>query len=127
VVPWRSDGADIKETVFNLAVSPPTRARTLTVEGCRLLARQFRDRVEAHQARAAAQVGHSQACPFDLHTLLPVPDDILQLGATHPTALAWLAAHWGVTDRLRQVSVREKATAGRRVALAHCADDRLTL
>jgi hypothetical protein len=119
VVPWRLDGSEIEDTVFNLAVSQPARERKLTVEGCRILARQFRDRAEARQARAAALVGHSQACPFDLQTLLPVPDVILQLGPMHPQALAWLAAHWGVTDRLRQVAVRTKATTGRRLPLGH--------
>jgi hypothetical protein len=119
VVPWRLDGADIEDTVFNLTVSRPGRDRTLTVEGCRILARQFRDRVEAHQARAAAQVGHSLACPFDLHTLLPVPDDVLELGLTHPTARAWLVANWGVTDSPRQVTVREGATTGRRLPRDH--------
>lgn len=119
VVPWRLDGSEIEDTVFTLAVAQPGRDKKLTVEGCRILARQFRDRVEAHQARAAALVGRSQACPFDLHTLLPVPEAILQLGPTHPTALAWLAAHWGITDRLRQVSLRDKATTGRRLPTGH--------
>ena len=119
VVPWRIDGSDIEDTVFNLAVSQPARERKLTVEGCRILARQFRDRVEAHQAKAAMQVGVSRACPFDLHTLLPVPDAILQLGPTHPQALAWLAAHWGVTDRLRQVTLRTQASSGRRLPNGH--------
>ena len=54
VVPWRLDGADIEDTVFNLAVAQPARGQKLTVEGCRILARQFRDRAEAHQARAIA-------------------------------------------------------------------------
>jgi hypothetical protein len=119
VVPWRLDGADIEDIVFNLAVAQPARGQKLTVEGCRILARQFRDRAEAHQARAIAQVGHSLACPFDLHTLLPVPDDILQLGPNHPTALAWLSAHWGVSDRLCQVTIRDKATTGRRLPHGH--------
>lgn len=119
VVPWRLDGAAIADTVFTLAVSQPARDRSLTVAGCRILARQFRDRVETHQARAAALVGRSLACPFDLHTLRPVPDAILQLDPTHPAALAWLAAHWGVTDRLRQVSVRDGATTGRRLKRGH--------
>ena len=70
--------------MFTLAVAQPGRDKKLTVEGCRILARQFRDRVEAHQARAAALVGRSHACPFDLHTLLPVPEAILLLGPTHP-------------------------------------------
>jgi hypothetical protein len=119
ITPWQLAGSEIEDTVFNLAVSQPARERKLTVEGCRILARQFRDRVEARQARAAALVGHSRACPFDLHTLLPVPDAILQLGPTHPTALAWLAARWGVTDRLRQVCVLAKPTTGRRLPRDH--------
>jgi hypothetical protein len=119
VVPWRLDGSEIEDTVFNLAVSQPVRDRKLTVEGCRILARQFRDRVEARQAQAAALVGHSLACPFDLHTLLPVPDAILQLGPSYPTALAWLATHWGVPDRLRQVAEQSKPTTGRRLPRNH--------
>jgi hypothetical protein len=119
VIPWRLDFADVEETVFTLAVSQPAGRRSLTVEGCRILARQFRDKVEAHQARAAAQVKDSLACPFDLHRLLPVPDSILQLGPAHPEALGWLAAHWGIADRLRQVAVRANATAGRRLPRGH--------
>ena len=57
---------------------------------------------------AAAMVGQGQGCPFGLHALLPVPDTILDLGPTHPEALAWLAAHWGVTNRLRQVNVLKR-------------------
>lgn len=115
VTPWQLDLAAIEETVFvravpSLARSVPSRAclvaqpasrRNLTVEGCRILARQFRERIELRQARAAALVGQSLACPFDLHALLPVPASILQLGPGDPVALAWLAAHWGITDRLR--------------------------
>jgi hypothetical protein len=116
ITPWQLDFADIEETVFTLAVSQPASRRTLTVEGCHILARQFRERVEAHQAHAAALVGQSFACPFDLHALLPVPDGILQLGPVHPTALSWLTTHWGVSDRLRQVTVRERPTTGRRLS-----------
>ena len=112
MIPWQLDFAAIEEDVFVRAVSQPARDRKLTVEGCRILARQFREKVEAHQARAAALVGRSFACPFDLHVLLPVPEPIRLLGPTHPTALSWLATHWGVTDRLRQVVERPKATPG---------------
>jgi hypothetical protein len=105
--------------VFVRAVSQPATGKKLTVAGCRILARQFRERVEAHHARAVALVGCSFACPFDLHTLLPVPAAILQLGPTHPAALSWLATHWGITDRLRQVVIRQKATTGRRLPQAH--------
>jgi hypothetical protein len=119
VTPWQLNFGDIEEDVFIRAVSLPASRRTLTVAGCRILAQQFRERVEARQALAAALVGHSQACPFDLHVLLPVPAAILQLGPTDPAALSWLRMHWGVTDRLRQVVEREKATTGRRLPKSH--------
>ncbi len=120
VVPWRHDLAAVEEDVFNLAVAQPPAQRRLGVAGCRILARQFRARIAAHQAHAAAQVGHDRACPFDLHALLPVPDSVLQRGPADPRALAWLAAHWGVTDRLRHVVLRHNATAGRRLPAGHC-------
>jgi hypothetical protein len=119
VIPWQLDYADIEETVFHLAVSQPAGGRRLTVEGCHILARQFRERVEARQGRAAARVGHSFLCPFDLQVLLPVPAAILQLGPTHPTALAWMTAHWGMIDAPRQVTVRDKASTGRRLPKDH--------
>jgi segregation and condensation protein A len=96
----------------------------LTVEGCRILARQFRDKVEAHQARAAALVGYSRACPFDLHALLPVPAAILFLGPEHPGGAGLACGALGVTDRLRQVSVRDKATTGRRLPAGHAVTSR---
>jgi hypothetical protein len=119
VIPWQLNFDRIEEDVFNLAVAQPRDRRTLTVEGCRILARQFRERVEARQARAAALVGHSRACPFDLHVLLPVPEAILRLGPTDPASLAWLSGHWGVTDGLRQVVERSKPTTGRRLPSGH--------
>lgn len=114
IIPWRLDYAALEDDIFVRAVSQPTSARRLSVTGCRILARQFRERVEAHQARAAALVGRSRACPFDLHALLPVPWAILQLGPRAPQALTWLATHWGTTDRLHQVVLRPTATTGRR-------------
>lgn len=119
VVPWPLDPAAVEEDVFNLALSQPPHRRTLSVEGCRILARQFRHRVEAHQARAAALASSSRACPFDLHTLLPVPAGVLQLGPTHPHAVAWLQENWGTTDRLRQVAPRPKPSVGRRLPTGH--------
>jgi hypothetical protein len=119
VIPWQLDYAAIEEEVFVRAVSQPASHRNLTVEGCRILARQFRERVEAHQARAALLVGRSSLCAFDLHRMLPVPAAILQRGPTDPSALAWLAANWGVTDRLRQVTERPKPSTGRRLPQNH--------
>ena len=77
VIPWQLDFDVIEEDIFNLAATQPASRRNLTITGCRILARQFRARVEARQARAAALVGRSRACPFDLHMLLPVPATIL--------------------------------------------------
>ncbi len=119
VVPWRHDLAALEEDVFNLTVAQPPARRRLGAEGCRILARQFRAQVEAHQARAAARAGHGHACPFDLHALLPVPDSVLRQGPAHPAALAWLSEHWGTTDRLRHVALRPGATAGRRLPGGH--------
>jgi len=119
VVPWQIDSAALQEDVFNLAAAQPPAQRSLSIEGCRILARQFRDRAEARQARAVALAGRSWACPFDLHTLLPVPFMILQHGPTHPVALAWLAAHWGTRDGLRQAAARPGARPGRRLPRDH--------
>jgi hypothetical protein len=121
VIPWRLDFAAIEEDIFVRAIAPPAAQRNLTIEGCRILARQFRERVEARQARAAALVGRSDACPFDLHALLPLPAPVLRLGPTHPDARIWLAANWGITDRLRQVVERPHPGTGRRLAQDHTA------
>lgn len=119
VTPWRLDFSMLEEDIFNMAASQPPAHRNLTIAGCRILARQFRERVERRQGRAANMVGQGQGCPFDLHAVLPVPDAILELGPTHPEALAWLAAHWGVTDRLRQVTLLKRPKPGRRLPKGH--------
>jgi hypothetical protein len=118
VVPWQLDYARIEEDVFNLAAAQPPERRCLTIAGCRILARQFRQRVAAHHAQAVGRIGASRACPFDLHALLPVPDTILALGPNDPASLAWLAEHWG-TERLRQVCRLPEARPGRRLPAAH--------
>ena len=119
VIPWRLDFARIEEDVFNLAVAQPAAQRRLPVAGCRILARQFRQRVEAHHAKAVGLIGSSRACPLDLHALLPIPSAILALGPTDPAALAWLTEHWGTTDRLRQVHAQAKPRPGRRLPAGH--------
>lgn len=119
VVPWQLDDAAIEEDIFRRAVSQPAGRRDLTVAGCRILGRQFRDRVAARHAKAVALIGTSHACPFDLQVLLPVPAGILRLGPNHPAALAWLSAHWGVTDAPRQVVERPKPGPGRRLPAGH--------
>ena len=108
VTPWRLDFAVLEEDIFNLAAAQPAARRNLTIAGCRILARQFRERVEQRQGRAVALVGQRAGLSVRSAPLLPVPDAMLDLGPTHPEALAWLAAHWGVTDRLRQVARLER-------------------
>lgn len=119
VIPWQLDGGALEENVFNLVAAQPPAQRRLSIEGCRILARQVRDRVEARQARAAALVGRSRACPFDLHALLPVPDAVLQLGPNHPQAAAWLQENWGTADKPRHVAGRPDARPGRRLPRDH--------
>ena len=119
VIPWRLDLARIEEDVFNLAAAQPPAQRRLTIAGCRVLARQFRERVAAHHAKAVARVGHSLASPFDLHALLPVPAALLERGPNDPATVAWLSAHWG-TQRLRRVEARP-GRPGRRLPSGHAA------
>lgn len=120
IIPWATDNShDVEAFVFDLAASQPPALRTLSMEGCHMLARQFRERFEAHHLRAAEAVGRSRACPLDLHALLPVPAAILRLGAADPAALAWLATHWGIADRLRQATERPDLGPGRRLPRGH--------
>ncbi len=101
-IPWRLDLASLEEDWFHLLVNPTHRA--LSLAGARVLAGQLREAVEHRHAVAVARVGHIQACPFDLHALVPVPAAILHLGPDHPDALAWLWQHWGTTQALRHVA-----------------------
>ena len=119
IVPWHLDLAGIEEDVFNLAVGSAITQRSLTVDGCRILARQFRQRVAARQQRAAALLGSSRACPLDFQTLLPVPEAVLQRGPTDPRALLWLSENWGMTDSPRHVRQCENPSIGRRLPAGH--------
>jgi len=115
VIPWQFDTATMEEDVFNLAASQPPHLRSLSIDGCRLLARQLRDRVEARAGKAVLLSETSRACPFDLHTLLPVPEAILRLGPSAAAAVARLEEHWGISGRLHQVATRPDAKPGRRL------------
>ena len=104
-VPWRLDLDRTEEDLFLLLVAPPPpQRRRLSLAGARTLAGQLREAAERRHAAAVARVGRSQACPFDLHALVPVPDDVLCWGPDHPEALAWLWVHWGTTVALRHVA-----------------------
>ena len=119
IIPWEINGAAIEEDIFIRAVSHAGGRRSLSVAGCRILARQFRERIEAREARARDRIGVRRACPFDLQVLVPIPLAILTLGHDHPTALAWLSRHWGISDLPRQVIVRPDAGPGRRQKVGH--------
>jgi len=115
IIPWQFDTATLEEDVFNLAASQPPHLRSLSIDGCRLLARQLRDRVEARAAKALQLSEKSKACPFDLHTLLPVPEAILRMGPSASASVAWMEEHWGISGRLHQVATRPGAKPGRRL------------
>jgi len=113
-LPWTLDFDQTEEDLFHTLVAPqPPQRRRLSVAGARALARQLREAAEQRHARAAARVGRSRACPFDLHALVPVPDAVLRLGPDHPDALAWLWAHWGTMETLRHVTEDRFAALGR--------------
>jgi len=42
VAPWQIDSAALQEDVFNLAAAQPPAQRSLSIEGCRILARRVR-------------------------------------------------------------------------------------
>ena len=93
-----------EEDWFHLLVAPPSPlARSLSLEGSRILAGQLRMAAEERLRLVAERSGESEACPLDLHRLLPVPEAVLGLGPEHPEARRWLWSHWGTTEALRHV------------------------
>jgi hypothetical protein len=105
IIPWRLDLDRLEEDWFLRLVAPATaQAQRLSAAGARILAAQLREAVGRRHAIAVSAVGISQACPFDLHALVPVPDEILFLGPDDPRALTWLWEHWGTTAALRHVA-----------------------
>ena len=101
IIPWVIDLDRAEEDWFHLLMRPGQRR--LSAAGARVLAGQLREAVERRHALASARVGHTHACPFDLHALLPVPDAILARGPDDPEALTWLWQRWGTTQPLRHV------------------------
>jgi hypothetical protein len=92
------------EDWFHLLAAPPTPGRrTFSLEGCRILAGQLRDAVEARGRLVAERAATSRACPLCLHQLVPIPARLLRLGPEAPESRAWLWANWGTTAALRGV------------------------
>jgi hypothetical protein len=119
VIPWHVDYAQLEEDIFHRAVAARGGRNGLSIEGCHILARQFRQRIESRDEKAVALIGQSRACPFDLHVLLPIPAEILQRGPTDRESLDWLARHWGTPDALRKIVARPNPSAGRRLPSDH--------
>ena len=120
-IPWQLDFDRLEEDFFlRLAAPPPPQARTLSLDGARILAEQLRAAVAQRHALAVARVGHSKACPFDLHALLPVPGEILGRGpddpAVHRLAVDALGHAGGAAPRRRHHATRWRGSAGRRPA-----------
>ena len=107
VIPWTDSAGSAAEDWFHLLAAPPAppapQRRSLSLEGCRILAGQLRDAAEARQRLVAERAAASRACLLCLHRLLPMPDRLLRLGPEHPESRAWLWATWGTTQALRGV------------------------
>ena len=112
VIPWHYDLDRMQEDWFHRMLAPDSRE--ISLEGARILAETYRGLVSAHHERAVAAVGHSRACPFDLHSLVPIPSRVLRFGPDDPAGLLWLWENWGTTWPLKQVRI-----------LAEGADNRL--
>ncbi len=104
VVPWVIDYDRYYEHALGLMLTTSdARTRSVSAEGCRVLARRMRDAYWEEHEDAVARVGRDKSCHFDLHSLVPVPWSVLRLGPDDPRALAWMQAHWGVVWPLRRV------------------------
>jgi hypothetical protein len=101
-VPWRFDAEQIEEDTFlRLMEAAEARARHgIGAAGARRMAERLR---EAAQSRAERFASAGPTSPFDLHALLPIPPDILDLGAGHAVARQWLWENWGTRAPLRHV------------------------
>ena len=73
VIPWHLDFERVEEDAFLRLAAPLGQARTLSLQGARMLTAELRDAVARRHALAVARVGHDKKCCFDLHALVPVP------------------------------------------------------
>lgn len=101
VTPWIYDWDAVEEQLIAAMLQQPRCS--VSLPGVKVIARQARTLAQEEHEEACAWVGRSQACPFDLHALVPVPLEILRLGPDAPAARAWLWERWGTTWSLRKV------------------------
>ncbi len=115
-IPWEYPDLDLEEEDrVQALVQPPDGSRGLDIESARVLARELREAIFGHQLKIVATAAHSRACPLDLHKLLPVPYEILQLGPDHSASLAWRQTNWGTTRPLRRVQrLSDKSVTAKR-------------
>ena len=73
----------------------------------RALARELREVIAARHDRVRTGWAEPGSCRLDLHRLIPIPDDILQLGEDAPAAQRWLRTHWGTLQPLRHVRLSD--------------------
>lgn len=102
-VPWVIDYHHVEEDLFALLLRQPPQRRSIGIEAARAIAREWRSFLQEGTERVHACAGVSTACPFDLHSLIPVPWTILVKGPDAPDARAWLWENWGTTWTLRHV------------------------
>lgn len=100
LLPWEDDLAPAEEDWFHRMMAQPPALRRLGMADTRRLAALLRAALEERRARRPTLPAR---VPFDLHALLPMPATLLRRGPDDAEALAWLRAHWGVTEGLRGV------------------------
>jgi hypothetical protein len=103
-IPWAYPDLDFEEDDRFLAlVNPPDGSSGLRPAAARVLAHEMREAAFQHQNKVRAAAGKSRICPLDLHALVPIPAELLDLGPDDPASIAWLRTHWGVLRALRKV------------------------
>jgi hypothetical protein len=105
-IPWFYPNLDFEEDDrFHALVNPPDGSRGLSPAAARVLARELREATFQHQAKVRSQSPVGKASPFDLHSLVPVPAEILERGPDFAKSIVWLRANWGILQALRQVRI----------------------
>jgi len=102
-IPWLPDHDRLEEDWGHGLLAPSPAMRGISVEGARVLTRRLREIAAVIETRTIEASYSDRGCPFDLNSLVPVPDRILRLGPDDPVAIAWLWEHWGTTWALRGV------------------------